>query len=81
LLAVLSSSGNKVYEISVRIEAGITGYPEQGSEGPSSHDAAWLRPSPRAAETVRELALTVGETPLGKAVERLARTLEERAKR
>jgi hypothetical protein len=70
----------QVYEIQVRIEPGMTGYPEQGSAGPSSIDAGWLQPSGAAAETIRKFALTIKESPLKKAAERLAATLRKRAR-
>jgi hypothetical protein len=70
-----------VYEIRVRVEPGITGYPEQGTTPPSSLDAGWLSPGSNAGEAVGKLALTVAESPLKKAIERLAATLRKRAKR
>jgi hypothetical protein len=81
LLTTLASEGIQVYEIRVRVDAGITGYPEQGTTAPSSSDAAWLRPSPNAAETIRKFALTVDESPLKAAFERLAATLTKRSRR
>lgn len=81
LLSTLGGEGTPVYEIRVRVEPGITGYPEQGSSPPSSLDAAWLRPASSAGETVSKLALTVRESPLKRAVERLAATLRKRARR
>jgi hypothetical protein len=81
LLSTLAGEGIKVYEIRVRVQPGLMGYPEQGSARPSSEDAAWLHPAPSAGETVGEFALTVRESPLKHAVERLAATLSKRAKR
>jgi hypothetical protein len=81
LLSTLGGEGIQVYEIRVRVEPGITGYPEQGSTPPSSQDAAWLRPASSAGETVGKLALTFRESPLKRAVERLAATLRKRAQR
>jgi hypothetical protein len=80
LLTTLSGEGIQVYEIRVRVEPGITGYPEQGSTPPSSLDAGWLRPASSAGETVGKLALTVRESPLKRAIERLATTLRKRSK-
>lgn len=81
LLTTLGGEGIQVYEIRVRVEPGITGYPEQGSPPPSSPDAGWLTPGSSAGEAVGKLALTVRESPLKKAIERLAATLRKRAKR
>jgi len=81
LLSTLGGEGIQVYEIRVRVQPGFMGYPEQGSATPSSADAAWLQPGPSAGETVGKLALTVRESPLKHAVERLAATLTKRAKR
>ena len=81
LLSTLGGEAIQVYEIRVRVEPGITGYPEQGSSPPSSVDAAWLRPSSAAADTVSKFALTVRESPLKRAAERLAETLRKRSKR
>ena len=81
LLTTLGGEGIQVYEIRVRVQPGLTGYPEHGSAKSSSGDAAWLQPAPSAGETVGKLALTVRESPLKKAVERLAATLAKRAKR
>lgn len=81
LLTTLGGEGIRVYEIRVRVEPGITGYPEQGSTPPSSPEAGWLSPNASAAETVGKLALTVGALPLKQAIERLAATLKKRAKR
>ena len=81
LLSTLGGEGIQVYEIRVRVQPGFTGYPEQGSAKPSSADAAWLHPAPSAGETVEKFALTVRESPLKHAVERLAATLRKRAKR
>ena len=72
LLTTLSEVGIRVYEIRVRVEPGITGYPEQGRIPPSSHDARWLTPDSNAGETVSKLALTVRESPLKAALGRLA---------
>ena len=80
LLTTLGGEGIQVYEIRVRVEPGITGYPEQGSTPPSSLDAGWLRPASSAGETVGKLALTVRESPLKRAIERLATTLRKRSK-
>ena len=81
LLTAMGSEGIQVYEIRVRVEPGITGYPEQGTTPPSSIDAGWLRPGAKAGETVGKLALTFADSPLKRAVERLAATLSKRAKR
>ena len=81
LLTTLGGEGIQVYEIRVRVQPGLTGYPEHGSAKPSSGDAGWLQPAPSAGETVGKLALTVRESPLKRAVERLAATLAKRAKR
>jgi hypothetical protein len=81
LLTTLGSEGIQVYEIRVRVEPGITGYPEQGTTPPSSLDAGWLSPGSNAGEAVGKLALTVADSPLKKAIERLAATLRKRAKR
>jgi hypothetical protein len=80
LLATLGTEGLQVYEIRVRVEPGITGYPEEGSKPPSSPDAGWLRPAESAGQEVGKLALTVRESPLRSAIERLAATLTRRAK-
>jgi hypothetical protein len=79
LLSMLGSRGFQVYEIRVRVEPGMTGYPEQGSTTPSSIDAAWLQPSQGAADAIGKLAITLRESPLKKAAERLAATLRKRA--
>ena len=81
LLTTLGGEGIRVYEIRVRVEPGITGYPEQGSAAPSSQDAGWLSPATSAGETVGKLALTVRAPGLQRAIERLAATLTKRAKR
>ncbi len=81
LLTTMGADGIQVYEIRVRVEPGITGYPEQGSTPPSSLDAGWLTPDSKAGDTVSKLALTVRESPLKTAIERLAATLRKRAKR
>lgn len=81
MLSSLSGEGLQVYEIRVRVQPGLTGYPEQGRAAPSSPDAAWLRPAPGAGDTVDRLARQVRESPLKHAVERLAATLRKRAKR
>jgi len=81
LLTTLGGEGIRVYEIRVRVEPGITGYPEQGSTPPSSQDAGWLRPATSAGDTVSKLALTVRAPALQQAIERLAATLKKRAKR
>jgi hypothetical protein len=81
LLTTLDGEGLRVYEIRVRVEPGITGYPEEGTRPPSSSSATWLRPAESAGETVRELALTVRDSPLKRAIERLAGTLTKRARR
>ena len=80
LLTTLGSAGFQVYEIHVRVEPGMTGYPEQGSAAPSSIDAGWLQPSGAAADTIWKFALTIKESPLKKAAERLAATLRKRAR-
>jgi hypothetical protein len=81
LLTTLGEEGIQVYEIRVRVEAGITGDPEHGRHAPSSPDAAWLHPGQGAGEEVSKLALTVRESPLKEAVARLAATLKKRARR
>jgi hypothetical protein len=81
LVSTLGSEAIRVYEIRIRIEPGITGYPEQGTSTPSSSEAAWLKPGPGAGDSLRELALTVRESPLKRAMERLADTLRRRAGR
>jgi hypothetical protein len=81
LQALLASEANRVYEIRVRVEPGMTVYPEQGSNTPSSLDDAWLKPSASASETVGKLALTIKNGDLKDAVERLAATLRRRARR
>lgn len=81
LLTTLGGVGIQVYEIRVRVEPGITGYPEQGTAPPSSPDAGWLNPGAGAGDAVGKLALTVRESPLKQAIERLAATLRKRAKR
>jgi hypothetical protein len=81
LLASLGSEGNQVYEIRIRIEPGIMGYPEQGTIAPSSSDATWLRPRPDAAAMVGQSALTIRPSPLRQAMERLAQTLRKRSAR
>lgn len=81
LLTALDGEGVQVYEIRVRVEAGISGYPEEGTAPPSSRDAAWLRPAESAGAVLGELALTVRESPLKRALERLAATLAKRARR
>jgi hypothetical protein len=80
LLSQLGSAGNQVYEIRIRLEAGIMGYPEQGTS-PAPNDALrWRRPPGSAAEAVRKLALTIENSALKQATERLAKTLASRAK-
>ena len=81
LLLALGSEALRVYEIRIRVEPGISGYPEQGSMTPSSTDAPWLKPSREAAVHVGEFALTVRESPLKKAIGKLAATLRKRAQR
>ena len=81
LLTTLGGEGIQVYEIRVRVEPGITGYREQGSTPPSSLDAGWLTPGSSAGEAMGKLALTVQDSPLKEAIERLAATLRQRAKR
>ena len=81
LLTTLGVEGIQVYEIRIRVEPGITGYPEQGSTPPSSLDTGWLTPGANAGEAMGKLALTVGESPLKAAIERLAATLRKRSKR
>jgi len=81
LLSALAAEGLQVYEVRVRVQAGATGYPEQGSKPPSDADAAWLQPGPGAGDDVDRLARSVGESPLKRAVERLAATLKKRARR
>ena len=79
--SALGSEALRVYEIRIRVEPGISGYPEQGSTTPSSFDAAWLKPSREAAAHVGEFALTVRESPLKTAIGKLADTLRKRAQR
>lgn len=81
LLSALAVEGIQVYEVRVRVQPGATGYPEQGSTPPSSQDAGWLKPGPGASEEVDQLARNVRESPLKRAVERLAATLKKRASR
>lgn len=80
LLSTLGEEGIQVYEIRVRVEPGITGDPEQGRVVHSSPDAAWLRPGASAGDTLSKLALTVRESPLQRALARLAATLKKRAR-
>lgn len=81
VLSALAVEGIQVYEVRVRVQPGATGYPEQGSKPASSSDAAWLQPGPGASEEVDQLARNVRESPLRRAVERLAATLKKRARR
>ena len=81
LLTSLGTEGLQVYEIRVRVEPGITGYPEEGTKPPSRSDTSWLKPASSAGEEVSKLALTVAESPLREAIERLAATLTRSAKR
>jgi hypothetical protein len=80
ILSTLGGEGVQVYEIRVRVQPVITGYPEQGTKPPSGADAAWLKPGSSAGEAVGRLALAVRESPLKRAVERLAATLTKRSK-
>ena len=50
-----------------------------GTQGPQA-DAGWLQPGPGAGEEVDRLARNVRESPLRRAVERLAATLKKRAR-
>lgn len=80
LLSTLGEEGIQVYEIRVRVEPGITGDREHGTQVPSSPDAAWLHPASSAGDTLSKLALTVRESPLQRALTRLAATLKKRAR-
>ena len=80
LLSALTVEGILVYEVRVRVQPGASGYPEQGSTPASQADAGWLQPGPGAGEEVDQLARNVRESPLRRAVERLAATLKKRAR-
>lgn len=78
LLSALGADGIAVYELKTRIQPGGSSYPRGGTHAVSSDDR-WLRPGKLASSTMSELALTIAESPLKTAVERLARTLRKRA--
>lgn len=78
MLAALGSEGVQVYEIRVRVQPGMSGYPEQGTG--AAPDASWLRTSPGAAAAVDRFAQTVQEDGLRRALERLAATLLKRSR-
>ncbi len=79
-LSALAVEGIQIIDVRVRVQPGVTGYPEQGSAPASSPDAAWLKPGAGAGEQVDQLARQVRESPLKRAVERLAATLRKRAR-
>lgn len=85
MLSSLQSEAIRVYEIKFRVQPVVTPYPGQGSQPASSSGDAWPSVGKRALDAVSELALTVNESTLKSAAERLLESLrkqfEQRGKR
>lgn len=79
LLSVLAADGQRVYEIKTRVQPRGSCYPGDGTAPIDEGDRRWLRPASSAADKVGELALTIEDSPLKSAVEKLANTLRRRA--
>jgi hypothetical protein len=78
MLSSLQAEAIKVYEIKFRVQPVAMPYPGQGSQLVSSSEEAWPRAGEPALDAVSELALTVRESPLKSAAERLLATLRKR---
>ncbi len=84
LLAALSADGSAVYELRTRVQPASTSYPVDGTGDPSSYEAAQQGlPFPpitrRSAEAVAAAAAPMADSPLQRALARLARTLKRRS--
>ncbi len=81
LLSSLATHGIKVNEIKTRVQPAVTSYPGDGRIAPSSGSSsgiAWPRNDARAVAAVTELAVSIRESPLKQAAEKLAGTLRKR---
>jgi hypothetical protein len=81
LLSLLGADGLPIYEIKTRVQPSGSCDPDRGAQCAADLDQRWLQPSSAVADTIGELALTVQDSPLKNAVERLAATLRKRARR
>ena len=79
MLATLSANGWQVYEMKTRVQAGATSYPGQGTDVPSSSGTAFATVTDRGVAAVESAARELPESPLQRAVERLAETLRRRS--
>lgn len=80
LLSFLGADGLQVWEIKTRVRPSDSCYPGRSNAPVADFDQRWLHPSATVAVTIGELALTVQDSPLKNAVERLAATLRKRAR-
>lgn len=78
LLAALSTYGLQVYEIKTRVQAGGTSYPGQGREEASSTGLPFAPVTDRGVSAVEHAAEELPDSPLGRALRRLATTLARR---
>lgn len=79
MLAALSVNGWQVYEMKTRVQAGATSYPGQGTDPPSSPEMGFAAASDRGIAAVELVARQLPESPLQRAIERLAVTLRRRS--
>jgi len=84
LLAALAADGCQVYELRTRVQPVATSYPGEGTdEASSSAQSQQGLPFPpisrRAADSVAAAVAPMPESPLRRALERLARTLKRRS--
>lgn len=80
MLASLQAEAIKVYEIKFRVQPVVMPYPGQGSQVISSPGEAWPTADERALTALSELVLTVSDSPLKSAAERLLATLRSQLK-
>jgi len=84
LLAALAADGCQVYELRTRVQPVATSYPGEGTDETSSfvqsqQGLPFPPISQRAAEAVAAAAAPLPDSPLRRALARLARTLKRRA--
>ncbi|HTN47948.1 MAG TPA: hypothetical protein VMK32_00795 [Burkholderiaceae bacterium] len=75
MLATLTANGWQVYEMKTRVQAGITSYPGQGTAPPSSPEMGYSEATEQSIGAIESMMRKLPESPLKRAIERLAATL------
>ena len=81
LLSNLAADGIRVYEIKTRVQPAVTSYPGDGTaprSGDSSYGSPWRVSDDSAVAAVAQLADSLADSPLQRAAQKLASTLERR---